>query len=86
MVAFVYTRHALNTLGYFDGNIYPAYLEDTEMSIRQEEVDIGNLSSLLQSFVLLLGPNPLLSSDWVGTDHDDADNDCYDYVIGKIGP
>ncbi len=32
--AYVYTRHALQTLGYFDANIYPAYYEDVEMDIR----------------------------------------------------
>ena len=33
-VAFVYTRHALNVLGKFDENIYPAYYEDHDMDLR----------------------------------------------------
>lgn len=33
-VVFVYTRHALATLGKFDENIYPAYYEDYDMDLR----------------------------------------------------
>jgi hypothetical protein len=33
-VVFVFTRHALDVLGLFDENIYPAYYEDWEMEIR----------------------------------------------------
>ncbi len=31
---FVYTRHALGTLGLVDANLYPAYYEDVELDIR----------------------------------------------------
>jgi GT2 family glycosyltransferase len=33
-VVFVYTRHALATLGRFDENIFPAYYEDYDMDLR----------------------------------------------------
>lgn len=48
--SYVYTRHALNTLGLFDGNIYPAYYEDIELDIRFARAVESGICSPLRTF------------------------------------
>jgi hypothetical protein len=48
--AYVFTRHALSTLGTFDANIYPAYYEDVEMDIRMARAQALGLCSGFRTF------------------------------------
>lgn len=48
--AFVYTRHALTTLGLFDANIYPAYYEDVELDIRMARAQAAGVCSDFHTF------------------------------------
>jgi hypothetical protein len=48
--AFVYTRHALGTLGLVDANLYPAYYEDVELDIRVARAVAAGACSPIRAF------------------------------------
>lgn len=48
--AFVYTRHALNTLGLVDANLYPAYYEDVELDLRLSRAVAAGACSPIRVF------------------------------------